>query len=109
MLSYKDRSMFFLPDVLIDMIYSYDDNKYHKNNYKLVINELKHLYYRRLIHAFLAGLHHYHRICCDCWMDKYSRDIKITEYIFMHVKQYGNMKESPIILSNMRVVLNRFV
>ena len=49
------ENMFHLPDVLIDYIFSFDDNAYHKRSYRAIMKELDMWYSWRRTSIFLGG------------------------------------------------------
>lgn len=92
----RQKNMFHLPDVLIDYIYSFDCNTYHKKNYNEVMKELNHMYCWRRTQKFLQHKHRTYGIYYDYhWR---VTAMTIAQYILSVSRKYGDC----IIVDDMR-------
>ena len=82
--------MFHLPDVLIDYIYSFDNNAYHKQNYQTVMNELAMWYSWRCTRLFLQNKHSVYVIYHDHNTKKKNPVINVSQYILWVAKNYSD-------------------
>ena len=84
------ESMFHLPDVLIDYIYSFDDNAYYKRNYRAIVKELDMWYSWRRTSLFLYGKHNTYKIYHDHHVRRNSPVISLSQYILWVAKNYSD-------------------
>jgi hypothetical protein len=80
--------MYHLPKELIDYIFSFDENEFHKYNYNKCINEMKFLGYRRQSIVFFSNMYEYYKIHLDA--SRNSRFHNPSSYILSWNKLWGN-------------------
>ena len=80
-----------LPDVLIDYIFSFDDNCYYKKIYKSAMIQLLHIHYRMITNMFFSQFHHFYDIYRNPSVRYQSpnRDLNRCQYILHSVFSYG--------------------
>ena len=95
-----------LPDVLIDYIFSFDDNDYYKKTYKNAIKQILHIHHRVVTNMFLSQFHHFYSIYTNASIRYYrspystnrknlSRSQYILHSVFTHGVQIIHDKVNP--------------
>ena len=75
--------MFLLPKELIDYIFSFDDNIYHKTNYRFVMTELTDMFNKKRCDIFISRIHAFYNIYLIC---NYLPNMSLSQYVLRHVK-----------------------
>ena len=79
-----------LPDVLIDYIYSFDDNYFYRKIYSNTLTQMLTIQNRLITNIYLSSFHHYYNIYYAFMTVHFIRNkMSISEYIFESYKQYG--------------------
>lgn len=81
--------MYHLPSVLIDYIFSFDDNAYHKRKNYMVIKELDFWYGWKRTQIFLNSKYNTYEIYYDYQSQKQNPIINISQYIILVSKTYS--------------------
>lgn len=79
-----------LPDVLIDYVFSFDDNYYYKKAFTNTLNEAMAIRSRYITNLYLSSFHHYYSIYVRHMMDKHMNVMPIAEYIFLSNQHNGS-------------------
>lgn len=79
-----------LPDVLIDYIFSFDDNTYYKQLYRNNMKQILAVHNRIITNMYLSTFHSYYDIYQN-HMTKYMfrKSLTMSQYILHGNKQYG--------------------
>jgi hypothetical protein len=88
--------MYNLPDALIDYIFSFDSNIYHKTMFNKVINELNYWYSRRRIQSFFSNKCDIYKIYCQFYFGGKKTMLTLSQYI-LNSKQYSKNTYVPSI------------
>jgi hypothetical protein len=83
--------MYHLPNVLIDYIYSFDDNSYYKRKFHMVMKEILFQYSWKCTRVFLEGKHNIYDIYYQYNMKKKNPIINTSQYILWVSKNYGKV------------------
>ena len=81
--------MYHLPNVLIDYIYSFDDNSYYKRKYFMVMKEISFQYSWKCTKMFLGEKHNIYDIYYEYNMNKKNPIINPSQYVLWLSKNYG--------------------
>lgn len=81
--------LFSLPDVLIDYIYSYDDNAHYQHIYKNILRELLHKCGRTIINKYLSNLNIIYSTYESINKIKYFQYLSPSQYILKHLSLYN--------------------
>jgi hypothetical protein len=79
--------MYHLPDVLIDYIFSFDSNYYHKTIFNAVIRELDYWYSRRCTQLFISNKYDIYKIYCQFYIGGKKSMLTLSQYILSISKQ----------------------
>lgn len=82
--------MFHLPDVIIDLIYSFDDNAYNKRKYWTVIKELDMWYSWRRTKLFIDNRHSTYSIYHAHHVRRNNPVMNISKYILEISKRHSH-------------------
>ena len=86
--------MYHLPNELIDYIFSFDDNAFHRKHYNAVMKELDMWYNWRRTNLFLENKYNTYKIYYD-YQHEYHHDLKnhfilnMSQYILWVSKNYS--------------------
>ena len=89
--------MYHLPDVLIDYIFSFDNNHYHKTIFNKVIKELIYWYSRRRTQLFISNKYDIYKIYCEFYIGGKKSMLTLSQYILNISKQYSKTVHVPSI------------
>lgn len=80
-----------LPDVLIDYIFSFDDNNYYKKIYKNAIKHILHIHHRVVTNMFLSQFYHFYSIYANPYVHypAWHRNLNQSQYILHSVSTHG--------------------
>lgn len=82
--------MYHLPSVLIDYIFSFDDNSYHKRKFYMVIKELNFWYRWKQTQLFFNSKYNTYKIYYNYQMQIKQIPINAADYILWVAKNYSN-------------------
>lgn len=83
--------MYQLPDVLIDYIFSFDSNDYHKKNFNAVVKELNFWYSRERTIKFLDYKYSIYNIYSDYQIGLWKNSmLTLPQYILKISKEYSH-------------------
>ena len=83
--------MYQLPDVLIDYIFSFDSNDYHKKNFNAVVKELNFWYSRERTIKFLDCKYSIYNIYSDYHIGWWKNSLlTLPQYILQISKEYSH-------------------
>ena len=97
--------MFHLPDVIIDYIYSFDDNGYHKQLYSIVMKELNMWYSWRRTMIFIKNKQDTYMIYNQHHTKRNKPTITLSKYILHVAKNYSEF----VYVNNMKWKLKQTV
>lgn len=80
-----------LPDVIIDYIYSFDDNYFYRKLYSNALAQMLTIRARLVTNTYLSCFHNYYNIYYSHMIVHFLRSHKMSmsQYIFESYKQYG--------------------
>ena len=81
--------MYHLPSVLIDYIFSFDDNAYYKRKIYMVIKELDFWYGWKRTQIFLDSKYNTYEIYYDYQSQKQNPTMNVSQYILWGSKTYS--------------------
>lgn len=83
--------LYDLPDVIIDYIYSFDDNYFYRKQYNNALAQMLLIRERLISNIYLSSFHSYYNIYCTHMIVHGIRknQMSISQYIFESHKQLG--------------------
>ena len=82
--------MYHLPDVLIDYIFSFDSNDYHKKKYSAVMKELNFWYDKRRTQLFISCKYNVYDIYRNYHIGRKYSMLTLSQYMLWISKQYSH-------------------